>query len=167
MQKAVEQARKMIQQLGELEDEYAIAAFLEAEGVDGNRSNPTTCVLARFLMRITGTIPVYVHPITTTIAGIKITNPGPVVLFVARFDLGSFPKLETFYYRRARTTLAPEVAAELELLPPGQIIKVSGAMMVYLQPWLTGMAKPKVETVGLSKAPSRNLAGKGHFVLAG
>jgi hypothetical protein len=143
MQQVIERATEILQQLGELEDEYAIGAFLEAEGASGRKGDITNCVLAKFLMRKTGVMNIHVVPNRTTIGDTKISNPPRLISFLALFDEGHFPRLDESYQ-------AP---------PPGQIITVSGAMMPYLRPWVTGNnCLPLPETGVLQRTTSQTAA---------
>jgi hypothetical protein len=157
MLQVVEHAEKILQQLSELEDEWAIGRFLEAEKVHGRRKSPKDCVLARFLQRETGATSVDVRTTETTIGGTVLPNPLSVQLFVVFFDAGKFLLLETSNFLRH---FGPEIEITEEL-EPGQVITVSGSMIPYLRPWLTGeRSGPKRITLHQARIERRRQQGK-------
>jgi hypothetical protein len=90
---AIPVIQQTIQKLGQLHDECAIAAFLEAEGVSGSRLTPYDCALANFLQRRTS-VPLRVSSEWTAIGTTVMRHPYCVQLFVVRFDKGDFPGLD-------------------------------------------------------------------------
>jgi hypothetical protein len=91
-------ARQTVQQLGQLEDGYAIKAFLEAERVHGHRLSPYDCALSVYLQRITGWERIFASVEETILRCTVIRHSYQLNQFLRSFDAGHFPALDTEFF---------------------------------------------------------------------
>ena len=125
-------------------DPFEIAEILEGEGARGMKADPRGCVLANYLKRESGLERIRVGFSRSGVSTEFIEHPESVRQFVALFDWGRFPMLETDESRER---------------PP--IIFVTVQMKKYLGPWITGeapiMARPSATSVAPVESCDRQL----------
>lgn len=95
------QLRQLLEPLGELPDSGAVADYLRARGITGDRSELASCPIANFIREECGFDNIAV---TTTHASVCDENhsevgyyafSGIISIFIRRFDMCQFPDLIT------------------------------------------------------------------------